>query len=160
MAKVKAVQASADIAQINKTLERDGCIVIEGLPDKDEVKLLNDELDTRFSKISEDEGNIPILDATQDGGQQITPQFLQDRNFPVLSGLPQHKNVRVNGHRTSIRLEKEMWDALNEVAAKEGCSVDEVCSAVNELKVANVSFTSVLRAFLFEYYRYYECAES
>ena len=105
--------------------------------------------------VTEDAGKEPILNISQDESLQVIPSFLQDKNFPVLSGIPQHKNVSVNGHRTSIRLEKEMWDALNEVAVNEGCSVSELCGAINELKNSDVSFTSLLRTFLFEYYRHY-----
>lgn len=38
------------------------------------------------------------------------------------------KNVRINGRRTSMRLEPEFWGALREVARREGRSVAEICS--------------------------------
>ncbi len=38
------------------------------------------------------------------------------------------KNVRINGRRTSMRLEPEFWGALREVARREGRSVADVCS--------------------------------
>ncbi len=36
------------------------------------------------------------------------------------------KNVRIHDRRTSVRLEPEMWDALNEIAALESCSIHDL----------------------------------
>jgi len=63
------------------------------------------------------------------------------------------RNVRIYDRRTSIRLEPEMWNALNEIAALEGCSVHELCGVVHDLKEQAASFTGALRVFLMEYYR-------
>ena len=63
------------------------------------------------------------------------------------------RNIRIRGHRTSVRLEPEMWDALCEVAGLENCSVHDLCGAVHDLKDAGASFTSALRVFLMQYYR-------
>ncbi len=41
------------------------------------------------------------------------------------------RNVRVDGHRTSVRLEPDMWEALREICSREEVSIGEVCSAVN-----------------------------
>lgn len=38
------------------------------------------------------------------------------------------KNVTVNGHRTSMRLEPVMWDALREAARREGMTVNALVS--------------------------------
>jgi len=37
------------------------------------------------------------------------------------------RNITVSGHRTSMRLEPEMWDALAEVCRREGASLHDVC---------------------------------
>lgn len=65
----------------------------------------------------------------------------------------QSKNVRIHDRRTSVRLEPEMWRALNEVATIEKCSIHDLCGAVHDLKEPNTSFTAALRVFLMEYYR-------
>ncbi len=70
-----------------------------------------------------------------------------------LSGYLQSRNVRIHERRTSVRLEPEMWDALNEIATAEGCSIHDLCGAVHDLKDKNTSFTAALRVFLMEYYR-------
>ena len=72
---------------------------------------------------------------------------------PRLVGLLVSRNVRIRGHRTSVRLEPEMWDALNEVAGAEACSIHDLCSAVEDLRHPDASFTGALRVFLMEYFR-------
>ena len=68
-------------------------------------------------------------------------------------GALQSRNVRIHRRRTSVRLEPEMWNALNEIAALETSTVHEICSAVHDLKDPKTSFTAALRVFLMEYYR-------
>ncbi len=68
-------------------------------------------------------------------------------------GALQSKNIRIHKHRTSVRLEPEMWNALNEIAALEGCSIHDLCGAVHDLKAPGASFTAALRVFMMEYYR-------
>ena len=40
------------------------------------------------------------------------------------------RNVSVHGHRTSIRLEPQMWEALAEICRREYCTTEDVCSYV------------------------------
>jgi len=68
-------------------------------------------------------------------------------------GALKSKNVRIHKRRTSIRLEPAMWNALNEIAALEGCSIHDLCGAVHDLKDKETSFTAALRVFMMEYYR-------
>jgi len=70
-----------------------------------------------------------------------------------LSGRLVSHNVRIQNRRTSVRLEPEMWDALQEVAMLQGCSIHDLCTAVDDLKPAGASFTGALRVFLMEYFR-------
>lgn len=72
---------------------------------------------------------------------------------PLLQGALISKNVRIHDRRTSVRLEPEMWDALNEIAILEDCSIHDLCGAVHDLKDEGASFTAALRVFLMEYYR-------
>jgi predicted DNA-binding ribbon-helix-helix protein len=71
----------------------------------------------------------------------------------LLGGQLISKNVRISGRRTSVRLEPEMWEALDEVAATQGCTVHDLCSAVSELRHPEASFTGALRVFVMEYFR-------
>lgn len=82
------------------------------------------------------------------------PEFVNKEFSPYkINGSLQSKNVRIHERRTSVRLEPEMWIALNEIAAMEGCSIHDICGAVSDLKSQEASFTAALRVFVMEYYR-------
>lgn len=70
-----------------------------------------------------------------------------------ISGALQSRNVRIHHRRTSVRLEPEMWNALSEIAAMEGCTIHDLCGAVYDLKDPEASFTAALRVFMMEYFR-------
>ncbi len=62
------------------------------------------------------------------------------------------RNVTIKGHRTSLRMERETWDALAEICQREDQSIHQVCTQVEESrKVTNR--TSAVRAYVITYYR-------
>lgn len=62
------------------------------------------------------------------------------------------RNITVSGHRTSMRLEPEMWDALAEVCRREGRSLHDICTAVDAHRRQS-SLTAALRVFIVSYFR-------
>lgn len=63
------------------------------------------------------------------------------------------RNVTIDGHRTSVRLEPEMWTALREIAKREKCSIHDICTLISLKKKMNTSLTAAIRVFLMLYYR-------
>lgn len=63
------------------------------------------------------------------------------------------RNISIAGHRTSIRLEPEMWQALKDIARRENCSVHVLCSLVSMRKRPRSSLTAAIRVFVMLYYR-------
>jgi len=63
------------------------------------------------------------------------------------------RNITIFGRRTSIRLEPEMWTALNDIAERENCSVHDICSLVYVRKSSLTSLTAAIRVFLMLYYK-------
>lgn len=63
------------------------------------------------------------------------------------------RNVTVKSHRTSVRLEPEMWSALRELCMREHLSIHDIATAVSERKPANTSLTAALRVFIMAYFR-------
>lgn len=61
------------------------------------------------------------------------------------------RNVTVNGRRTSLRLEKATWEALDQICACENMSVHEVCSMIEDVRFGS-SRTSAVRAFIVTYF--------
>ena len=62
------------------------------------------------------------------------------------------KNVRINGRRTSVRLERPMWDALENICDREETNSHQVCGRVAQQRRAG-GFTSALRVYILDYYR-------
>lgn len=62
------------------------------------------------------------------------------------------KNVNVGNRRTSIRLEEEMWTAVNELCQREGMTIHELCSLIDRYRNSS-SLTAGLRVFLVKYFR-------
>lgn len=63
------------------------------------------------------------------------------------------RNVTVNDKRTSIRLEPEMWQALNDICRRERCSIHNLCTLVSASKEGPGSLTAAIRVFIMAYYR-------
>ena len=63
-----------------------------------------------------------------------------------------NRNVIVNGHRTSVRLEPTMWDALAEIARREDGTIHDICSRVDIFR-SESTFAAALRVFILSYYR-------
>ena len=62
------------------------------------------------------------------------------------------RNVTLSGHRTSIRLEADMWEALFEICRREGKTVHTICSSVDGQRSAS-RLTEALRVFIMAYFR-------
>lgn len=71
---------------------------------------------------------------------------------PIQSSLVS-RNITIFGRRTSIRLEPDMWVALNDIAERERCSVHDICALVYVRKSDATSLTAAIRVFLMLYYR-------
>jgi predicted DNA-binding ribbon-helix-helix protein len=78
----------------------------------------------------------------------------------------QGRNILLHGQRrTSMRLEPSMWTALEEIAAREGMPLSDLCSRIDDRlteqaqqrgahpKGSEVTLSSGVRVFLFSYYR-------
>ncbi len=61
------------------------------------------------------------------------------------------KNVTIDGHRTSLRLETEIWDALSEIHRREGWTVHHICSRVERRRRGH-NRTSAVRAYVVSYF--------
>lgn len=62
------------------------------------------------------------------------------------------RNVTLEGRRTSLRLERAMWDALEEICLRERQSIHDLCAHVDRTR-AERTLTAGIRVFILEYYR-------
>ena len=60
-------------------------------------------------------------------------------------------SVKLSGHSTSLSLKGVYWDALREVAAEMGFSMNRLIEKIDRERSGNLS--SAVRVFLFQHYR-------
>jgi len=63
------------------------------------------------------------------------------------------RNITVAGHRTSCRLEPEMWNALRDICERERISIHQLCTAIDDRRPDRTSLTSAIRVFILGYYQ-------
>jgi len=63
-----------------------------------------------------------------------------------------NRNIKVANHRTSMRLERSMWNALEEIAEREGKSIHDLATLVDSRRNES-SLTAAMRVFALSYFR-------
>lgn len=67
-------------------------------------------------------------------------------------GRPLKRSVMIAGHATSVSLEPEFWDALREIAAARGQTLNELITAIDAAR-AGRGLSSAVRVFVLDYLR-------
>lgn len=60
--------------------------------------------------------------------------------------------MTISGLRTSLRLEEEIWGCLDEICQREGLTLSELCTIIDDRR-HEYSRTSAVRVFVLTYYR-------
>jgi len=63
-----------------------------------------------------------------------------------------NRNVTVAGRRTSMKLEPDMWDALDEICLREQMTMHDVCTSIAARHSGN-NLTAAMRVFILAYFR-------
>jgi predicted DNA-binding ribbon-helix-helix protein len=61
-------------------------------------------------------------------------------------------NVVVGGRRTSVRLEPVMWDALRDIARRQGMTIHDLVTDIERERTAS-SLTAAIRVHIVDFYR-------
>jgi predicted DNA-binding ribbon-helix-helix protein len=61
-------------------------------------------------------------------------------------------NVVVGGHRTSVRLEPVMWDALHDIARRLRVTTHGLVTDIDRVRTAS-SLTAAIRVYIVDFYR-------
>lgn len=72
----------------------------------------------------------------------------KDRSSSLVS-----RNVTIGTHRTSIRLEPDMWNGLREICRREHVTIHDIATVVAIRKPLNSSLTAAIRVFVMAYFR-------
>jgi predicted DNA-binding ribbon-helix-helix protein len=62
------------------------------------------------------------------------------------------RTIQVKGRKTSASLEHEFWTALKEIACKQGVTLSELATAIDEKRQHN-NLSSAIRLFVLEFYQ-------
>jgi predicted DNA-binding ribbon-helix-helix protein len=62
------------------------------------------------------------------------------------------RSIFINGHKTSVSLEDEFWNALKEIAGKRAIHISELVAEVDEQR-GDGNLSSALRVFVLDYYQ-------
>lgn len=100
------------------------------------------------------QGPRPLGGASPVDPLTVEPRVIMAFTLPPLAtpGHQVRRNVQVNGRRTSVRMERFLWDALAEICRSEGLSIDGLCSRVDEVR-GEAGLTPALRLFMVCYFR-------
>jgi predicted DNA-binding ribbon-helix-helix protein len=62
------------------------------------------------------------------------------------------RNIVVGGHRTSVRLEPVMWEALREIARAQAVAINELVTEIDRRR-DGISLTAAIRVHIVDFYR-------
>lgn len=62
------------------------------------------------------------------------------------------RNVVVGGHRTSVRLEPIMWEALRDIALHQNATIHDLVTEIDRRRTAS-SLTAAIRVYIVDFYR-------
>jgi predicted DNA-binding ribbon-helix-helix protein len=89
----------------------------------------------------------------EDDCSSLVQQFVEKSCCKAGASTLISHNVMIDGRRTSVRLEKEMWMGLKQIARREECSVHAMCTAIAQRKRPATSLTAAIRVFVMAYYQ-------
>ena len=69
-----------------------------------------------------------------------------------MSGRPVKHSLSLQGHRTSVSLEDEFWDAFREIAAEDGKALNALAAEIDAAR-GDVGLASAIRVFVLHRFR-------
>lgn len=76
--------------------------------------------------------------------------LVTDPGADLTKGNKKH-SIMICGHRTSLTLEPEFWEALTHIAAEKKTSIAQIVADIDERRSVNLS--SALRVYILNYYK-------
>lgn len=65
-----------------------------------------------------------------------------------MNGRPKKHSLTLRGHRTSVSLEDEFWDAFREIAAREDRAINDLAAEIDETRGEDCGLASAIRLFV------------
>ncbi|MGM0662493.1 MAG: ribbon-helix-helix domain-containing protein [Pseudomonadota bacterium] len=75
-----------------------------------------------------------------------------------MSARPVKHSLTLRGHRTSVSLEAEFWQAFRDIADEEGIALNELAARIDAERGMEAGLASAIRVFVLRHYRRMEDA--
>ena len=66
---------------------------------------------------------------------------------------PQKHSLTLAGHRTSVSLEPDFWQAFREIAAERGVPVNTLAAEIDARRAPDTGLATAIRLFVLRHYR-------
>ncbi len=70
-----------------------------------------------------------------------------------MSHRPVKHSLTLKGHRTSVTLEAEFWQAFRDIAAERGVGLNALAAEIDERRAAEAGLASAIRVFILDHLR-------
>ncbi|MEM8775765.1 MAG: ribbon-helix-helix domain-containing protein [Pseudomonadota bacterium] len=70
-----------------------------------------------------------------------------------MSARPQKRSLTLRGHRTSVSLEEEFWQAFREIASERGIAINALAAEIDEARGMEIGLASAIRLYVLRHYR-------
>ena len=70
-----------------------------------------------------------------------------------MTARPAKHSLTLRGHRTSVSLEEEFWQAFRAIATERGLTLNQLAVQVDEARAGDVGLASAIRVFVLRHYR-------
>lgn len=64
-----------------------------------------------------------------------------------------NRTLHIGKRRTSARLDEFTWSALRDIAEREGVTLNQLCTAIADVKPRGLSLSTAIRLGVLQYYR-------
>ncbi len=65
-----------------------------------------------------------------------------------MSGRPKKRSLTLRGHRTSVSLEDEFWNAFRAIAAEDGLAINALAADIDAARGTDIGLASAIRLFV------------
>ncbi|SHE68165.1 Ribbon-helix-helix domain-containing protein [Ruegeria intermedia] len=70
-----------------------------------------------------------------------------------MSSPPVKRSLTLKGHRTSVSLEDEFWQAFRDIAKEKGLPINVLASEIDVARDPGTGLASAIRVFVLNWYR-------
>lgn len=70
-----------------------------------------------------------------------------------MTARPLKHSLTLHGHRTSVSLEADFWDAFRAIAAERGQTINALAAQIDETRTGDEGLASAIRVYILAHYR-------